>query len=279
MSPSACRRRCDDRRGCHDRRGGGARRLRLVVAARVALLACPEQPVGQEVPHPGPVGLAQRVPRVVLRLAHGIGELEAVLLRDGEHRGDYQLAGLSQNTWAAGVDRILVGAAVDGVDVDHLGTTLALDDLDSADLELAGSLAELIEWNRQHASEEMPWFGQEILERTQRGQLDVTPFIAWFVDCVERAVRRSEATLERVFANARFWETHQLVAFDERQRKVLLRLLDGFEGKLTTSKWAKLTKTSQDTALRDIHALLAFGVLIKNEAGGRSTSYALAELT
>ena len=118
----------------------------------------------------------------------------------------------------------------------------------------------------------------EILERTQRGQLDVTPFIAWFVDCVERAVRRSEATLERVFANARFWETHQHVAFDERQRKVLLRLLDGFEGKLTTSKWAKLTKTSQDTALRDIEDLVRKGVLVKAPGGGRSTNYTLAHM-
>lgn len=118
----------------------------------------------------------------------------------------------------------------------------------------------------------------EILERTQKGPIDVTPFIAWFIECVDRAVQRSEATLERVFANAAFWDAHQHVAFDERQRKVLVRLLDGFEGKLTTSKWAKLTKTSQDTALRDIEDLVHKGVLVKAPGGGRSTSYTLTPI-
>lgn len=116
----------------------------------------------------------------------------------------------------------------------------------------------------------------EILEHTQKGSIDVTAWIAWFVDCVDGAVRRSEATLERVFANARFWDEHQHVVLDERQRRVVRRLLDGFEGKLTTSKWAKLTKTSQDTALRDIEDLVRKGVLVKDPGGGRSTSHSLA---
>lgn len=116
----------------------------------------------------------------------------------------------------------------------------------------------------------------EILERTQRGPLDVTPWLEWFVACVDRAVARSERALEGVFATARFWDAHADVQFNDRQRTVVRRLLDGFEGKLTTSKWAKLTKTSQDTALRDIEDLVQQGVLVKDSAGGRSTSYSLA---
>ena len=113
-----------------------------------------------------------------------------------------------------------------------------------------------------------------ILEEVQRGSLDITPWIDWFIRCLDRAFDRAEAELASVMAKARFWSAP--VVLNERQRLVLNRLLDGFEGKLTSSKWAKLAKCSQDTALRDIDDLVRRGVLVKDPAGGRSTSYSLA---
>ena len=115
----------------------------------------------------------------------------------------------------------------------------------------------------------------EILEATQKGGLDVTPWLAWFLDCLSRAIGGAEAMLAKVLSKARFWERHAGASFNERQRLVLNRLLDGFEGKLTSSKWAKLAKCSQDTASRDIEDLIARGVLVKDAGGGRSTSYSL----
>ena len=118
----------------------------------------------------------------------------------------------------------------------------------------------------------------DILERTQKGSLDVTEWLAWFLDTLHRAVDQAQHTLDAVLAKARFrqrWATTQL---NERQVKLLNRLLDGFEGKLTTSKWAAIAKCSPDTALRDINELQAFGVLRKSAASGRSTSYELIEL-
>jgi Fic family protein len=115
----------------------------------------------------------------------------------------------------------------------------------------------------------------DTLEATQKGSLDVTPWLQWFLSCLERAFTRAETILESVLQKARFWEAHAQDPLNERQRAILNRLLDGFEGKLTSSKWAKLAKCSQDTALRDIDDLLARGILIKNPAGGRSTSYSL----
>lgn len=117
----------------------------------------------------------------------------------------------------------------------------------------------------------------EILERTQKGSLDVTPWLEWFLGCLGRAFDGTETTLGAVLRKARFWEEHNGAAMNDRQRLVINRILDGFEGKLTTSKWAKLAKCSQDTALRDIQALIEHGVLTKDEAGGRSTSYSLAQ--
>ncbi|HEX3905587.1 MAG TPA: DUF4172 domain-containing protein, partial [Polyangia bacterium] len=116
----------------------------------------------------------------------------------------------------------------------------------------------------------------ETLEATQKGTLDVTPWLRWFLACLERAFDRAETILGTVLQKARFWETHSTAPLNERQRAILNRLLDGFEGKLTSSKWAKLAKCSQDTALRDIDDLLSRGILAKNEGGGRSTSYSLA---
>ena len=115
-----------------------------------------------------------------------------------------------------------------------------------------------------------------ILEQTQRGTLSVTAWIEWFLACLTRAIEGAQATLADVIAKARSWEALRNVPLNERQRLVINLLLDGFDGKLTTSKWAALTKSSQDTALRDIQQLVDRGVLIRNAAGGRSTSYSLA---
>jgi Fic family protein len=118
----------------------------------------------------------------------------------------------------------------------------------------------------------------EILEATQRGDLDITRWLEWFLDCLGRAFERAEAILATVLNKARFWEHFAKVEFNERQRNVVNRLLNGFEGKLTTTKWAKLTKCSHDTALRDIEDLIRKRVLAKDEAGGRSTSYSLTRI-
>jgi Fic family protein len=116
----------------------------------------------------------------------------------------------------------------------------------------------------------------DILERTQKGTMDVTPWMEWFLGCLGRAIEGAERTLAAVLTKAHFWQAIADVTLNDRQRIVLNRLLDGFEGKLTTSKWARLTKTSQDTALRDILALVQTGILVRNPEGGRSTSYELA---
>jgi len=115
-----------------------------------------------------------------------------------------------------------------------------------------------------------------ILEQTQRGNLDITPWMEWFLGCLGRAIDGAQITLSAVLAKARLWEAMADIAINPRQRLVLNRLLDGFEGKLTTSKYAKLAKCSQDTALRDILPLVEHGILVRNPAGGRSTNYALA---
>jgi len=115
----------------------------------------------------------------------------------------------------------------------------------------------------------------DILERTQKGALDVTPWMEWFLGCLGRAFEGTEITLAAVLRKARLWERYASATLNERQRVVLNRLLDGFTGKLTTTKWAKLAKSSHDTALRDIQDLIGQGILKKDSAGGRSTSYSL----
>ena len=117
-----------------------------------------------------------------------------------------------------------------------------------------------------------------ILEQTQQGTMDVTPWMEWFLGCLTRAIEGAQAALSGVIEKARYWEKLRDVPLNERQRLVINRLLEGFEGKLTTSKWAALTKSSNDTALRDIQQLVERGVLVRNPAGGRSTSYSLAVL-
>jgi len=116
------------------------------------------------------------------------------------------------------------------------------------------------------------------LEQTQKGTMDVTAWMDWFLDCLGHAIAGAQTVLAGVLERSRFWESMATVALNSRQRLVLSRLLDGFEGKLTTSKWAKLAKCSQDTAARDIVALVQQGTLLRNPEGGRSTSYALVPL-
>ena len=115
----------------------------------------------------------------------------------------------------------------------------------------------------------------DVLEQCQKRDLDITPWMEWYMHCLKRAIAASEKTLSAVLIKARFWEAHAGESFNARQRTILNLLLDGFDGKLTSSKWAKLTKCSQDTALRDISDLLERAILKKENAGGRSTSYSL----
>jgi Fic family protein len=117
-----------------------------------------------------------------------------------------------------------------------------------------------------------------ILEATQKGDLDITPWLGWFLACLGRAIDGAETILGSVLLKAKFWKLHEGETFSDRQRKVLNRMLDGFEGKLTSSKLATLAKTSQDTASRDIDDLLKRNILVKDAAGGRSTSYSLADI-
>ncbi len=117
----------------------------------------------------------------------------------------------------------------------------------------------------------------DILERTQKGDLEITPWMQWFLGCLDRAFDGAEIILAKVLRKARFWEQHAGESFNDRQQKVVNRLLGGFEGKLTSSIWAKLAKCSQDTAHRDILDLVKRRVLEKDAAGGRSTSYSLTE--
>lgn len=116
----------------------------------------------------------------------------------------------------------------------------------------------------------------DILENTQKGTLDITQWLAWFLRCLDRAITATDETLAVVMKKARFWEKH-LQGFNSRQKMMLNKLLDGFEGKLTSSKWAKIAKCSSDTAVRDINDLIERGVLVKEPGGGRSTSYVLTE--
>jgi len=117
----------------------------------------------------------------------------------------------------------------------------------------------------------------EILESTQKGDLNVTLWLQWFLDCLQRAVDSSEEMLDTVLQKAKFWERFAKEPLNDRQIKVLNRLFDGFEGKLTSSKWAKIAKCSQDTAHRDIVNLIERGALTKDSSGGRSTSYSLRD--
>ena len=116
------------------------------------------------------------------------------------------------------------------------------------------------------------------LESAQRGSLDITSWLAWFLGCLDRAIDASDTMLASVLHKARLWRRINLKPVNERQRKVINRMLEhDWNGHMNTSKYARLAKCSQDTALRDIKELVGRGVLVKNEGGGRSTSYRLAD--
>jgi Fic family protein len=143
-----------------------------------------------------------------------------------------------------------------------------------ADMQLAradGSRQRFYSMSAQIQQERNAYY--TVLAQTQKGNLDITKWLLWFIACLDRAISLSEENLSGVTRKAKFWESHQRIALNERQQKMLNKLMDGFEGKLTSSKWAKITKCSPDTALRDIRDLIDKKILEKEEGGGRSTSY------
>lgn len=115
----------------------------------------------------------------------------------------------------------------------------------------------------------------EILEKTQKGNLDITEWIKWFLNCLINSLKSTDSLLVRVLFKSDFWTKHSKTVINERQKKLLNKLLDGFDGKLTSSKWAKIAKCSKDTAIRDINDLIDKKILHKESAGGRSTNYEL----
>ena len=115
----------------------------------------------------------------------------------------------------------------------------------------------------------------EILEKTQKGNLDITDWIVWFLKCLINALKSTDSILTKVLFKADFWQKHINTAINDRQRKLLNILMDGFDGKLTSSKWAKIAKCSKDSAVRDINDLIGKAILQKEAAGGRSTNYEL----
>ena len=115
----------------------------------------------------------------------------------------------------------------------------------------------------------------EILEKTQKGELDITEWVKWFLSCLINALKSTEIILTKVLFKADFWNKHSKTNLNERQNKLINKLLDGFEGNLTSSKWAKISKCSKDTAIRDINDLIYKDIIQKETAGGRSTNYEL----
>jgi Fic family protein len=147
-----------------------------------------------------------------------------------------------------------------------------------ADMQLAradGSSQRFYSMSAQIREERTDYYN--MLESTQKGTLDITAWLEWFLGCLGRALDTIEVTLKGVLRKARFWDSKTKTDLNNRQRLLLNKLLDGFDGKLTSSKWAKLAKCSPDTALRDIQDLIHKKVLLKEEGGGRSTSYILNE--
>lgn len=118
----------------------------------------------------------------------------------------------------------------------------------------------------------------EILKKVQHSNGDITEWLDWFLNCLFRALETSEGTMQKVLHKSEFWDKHKDTIINSRQRLMLNKLLDGFDGKLKSSKWAKITKCSADTALRDIKDLIVKGILKQEESGGRSTNYELIEL-
>ena len=117
-----------------------------------------------------------------------------------------------------------------------------------------------------------------ILEKTQKGNLDITEWILWFLNCLTNAINATEDILSNVLHKAEFWKLHSTTILNERQQKIINKMLYGFNGKLTSSKWGKINKCSQDTALRDIQDLIKKNILQKEASGGRSTNYELMKM-
>ena len=118
----------------------------------------------------------------------------------------------------------------------------------------------------------------DVLEATQKGGMNVTQWMVWFLECLDRAIQRAESILNCVLSKARMWEKFSAIQMNERQRNIVNRLIDGFDGYLTTQKWAKIGKCSHDTALRDIQDLMDKKVLISDQPRGRTSSYALVSI-
>jgi Fic family protein len=117
----------------------------------------------------------------------------------------------------------------------------------------------------------------EVLQKVQHSNGDITDWLVWFLNCLQKSLLETSVTIEKILLKAAFWNTHESTDFNQRQRLMLNKLLDGFEGKLKTSKWAKITKCSPDTALRDIRELIEKGILQQEKEGGRSTNYELIQ--
>jgi Fic family protein len=117
-----------------------------------------------------------------------------------------------------------------------------------------------------------------ILEKTQKGSMDITAWLHWYLNCLSRAISATDKRLQAILQKTKFWDKHIHTEINERQRYMINKLFDGFDGKLNTSKWAKITKCSPDTALRDIQDLMKKKILMKEEAGGRSTNYFLKHI-
>jgi Fic family protein len=115
----------------------------------------------------------------------------------------------------------------------------------------------------------------EKLEEAQKGTLDISAYLIWFLSCLDRAILNTDEVLSKILDKSRFWNRNTSLSLNPRQIKVINRLLDGFDGKLTSAKWARICKCSQDTALRDIAALIELGILQKTDEGGRSSGYHL----
>jgi Fic family protein len=115
----------------------------------------------------------------------------------------------------------------------------------------------------------------EILEKIQRGNLDITQWLIWYLNCLDGALNVTDQRLQTVLSKTKFWDIHVKTSVNERQRLMINKLFDGFDGKLSSSKWAKITKCSADTALRDMQDLMQKKILVKEDAGGRSTNYVL----
>ena len=119
----------------------------------------------------------------------------------------------------------------------------------------------------------------EVLQKVQHSSGDITEWLDWFLNCLKNAMLATENTAQQILRKAEFWILHEHTPINERQRMMLNKLFDGFDGKLQTSKWAKIAKTSADTALRDIKDLVEKGILQQTSEGGRSAHYELVDFT